>query len=1306
MIDCFIPFESEEQIQATESQLKADANVANIHHLSEPPYSTRILREIADKASATYTLIYTKTWPLQLGFHALTRLHKIADDSGAPLVYADHYILQPDGTRQRMPLIDYQLGSIRDDFSMGSLLLIRTEALKQYFSQEALHPYQAAGLYDLRLYLSRIALPFHADEYLYTEVETDTRKSGEKQFDYVDPRNRNRQIEMERAATRHLREINAYLSAGETDDIKFEATGITTDNPANIPNTTIPASEAQTCTHPVASVIIPVRNRERTIEDAVRSALAQECDFPFNVIVIDNGSTDGTTTIMERLAKADTRVVHIIPERDDLGIGGCWNLAIHDSRCGQFAVQLDSDDLYSSPATLQRIVDKFHEEKAAMVIGSYRMCNFKLETLPPGLIDHKEWTEANGRNNALRINGLGAPRAFYVPVLRQIHIPNTSYGEDYALGLMISRRYRIARIYDELYLCRRWEGNSDAALNPEQINRNNTYKDHLRTLEIRARQQLCTLRRHKVTPEEVETFHQKELDGWAEAAKRYADLDNVKTRSLTEGEATMTVQWNPARIVSTGAKIDKCTITERPCFLCNHNRPSEQHELPTEKHYQILVNPFPILPRHLTIPTRRHQPQSIWAHFGVMRRLAWSLSDHIIFYNGPLCGASCPDHCHLQAGARGIMPLERDWKEYEGSMTKLYPLTSAQEAEIEEAGNKQGCGLYLLRSWVCPAFVIRSLPTEPDSILCQRLYKALPVIDGETEPRMNVICWHQAGTGGREDELITIVFPRSKHRPECYSAEGDDQILVSPGALDMGGLIITPREEDYMKLTPETAAGILREVTMTEEELQPVIARLTDSDNQHSKPEEKKRMAEATRANADALLTKGEKGSNSLSASGSEASSPTVAVGILSTDLLSFCLNGDYKAKGEVVSGQQEVTLEDGCLKWRDQLYRELTLRPQSSEATFTLSNVTIGIQFHWERQEAQTFQGELRLVVDEEKIVAINVLPAEDYLKSVISSEMKATCSLEFLKASAVISRSWLFAQMQKRRSGAGHNFFQFKRTDSGMIRWHDQQEHTIFDVCADDHCQRYQGVTRAVSPQVAEAINQTRGEILTLDGEICDARFGKCCGGLTNQFENCWEDASKPYLTLVRDNAQAPTTAPTPIHDEEDARRWITSSPESFCNTTDRLILATVLNDYDQETPNFYRWTVEYTQEEIHELVCSRLGFDLGAIVALTPVERSSSGHLVRLCIEGTERRFTIGKELEIRRTLSHTHLYSSAFVTDALDVDEAGIPQRFVIRGAGWGHGVGMCQIGAAVMGAKGYSYTDILQHYYPGSEVTQS
>ena len=451
-IDCFIPWQSDEQVATTLQQLRQDANVEEIHFLKEDgPGNTQTLQWIAQRAQADYVLLYTKYDTLQLGYHALTRLLTIAQDSDSLMLYADHYIVTPDGTRSPMPLIDCQLGSVRDDFQLGSVLLLRTSVLKEYIAQENLHSYHYAALYDLRLFISRRCLPLHVDEFLYTEVEQDTRLSGQKQFDYVDPRNRSRQLEMERACTRHLRAINAYLHGDEYDEVKLQEGEFPVE----------------------ATVVIPVRNRVRTIEDAIRSVLEQQTNFPFNLMVVDNGSTDGTTEAIDKFSN-DSRVIHILPDRDDLGIGGCWNLAVHHPQVGRFVVQLDSDDLYSSPQTLQRMVDAFYEQGAAMVIGSYRMCNFQLETLPPGLIDHKEWTLMNGRNNALRINGLGAPRAFFTSVLLEHQIPNTSYGEDYALGLMISRRYRIGRIFDEVYLCRRWEGNSDAALTQDKINKNNS----------------------------------------------------------------------------------------------------------------------------------------------------------------------------------------------------------------------------------------------------------------------------------------------------------------------------------------------------------------------------------------------------------------------------------------------------------------------------------------------------------------------------------------------------------------------------------------------------------------------------------------------------------------------------------------------------------------------------------------------------------------------------------------------------------------------------------------------------------------
>ncbi len=432
--------------------------------------STQELLEIAGKMTGDYLLLNLKPTIVEMGDNALPRLIRVAEETDAAMVYSD-YLAVKEGETERHPVIDYQEGSLRDDFDFGQVVLIRTKWLKKWAEEVAADKnrhYQFAAWYDLRLFLSRCGLLFHLNETLYTIVEEDTRKSGEKQFDYVNPRNREVQIEMERACTEHLRQLNALIDTTSYGYIDFNERDFEVE----------------------ASVVIPVFNRAKTVADAVKSALSQETKFAFNVIVVDNHSTDGTAEILAELARENGKLIVLNPHRRDLGIGGCWNLAINNEHCGRFAVQLDSDDLYSSPQTLQKIVEAFHEQRAAMIVGSYRMCNFQLETLPPGIIDHREWTDENGPNNALRINGLGAPRAFFTPLARQIQFPNTSYGEDYAMGLAFSRQWRIGRIYDELYLCRRWEGNSDAALPVEKVNANNLYKDRLRTMELMARRKM------------------------------------------------------------------------------------------------------------------------------------------------------------------------------------------------------------------------------------------------------------------------------------------------------------------------------------------------------------------------------------------------------------------------------------------------------------------------------------------------------------------------------------------------------------------------------------------------------------------------------------------------------------------------------------------------------------------------------------------------------------------------------------------------------------------------------------------------
>ena len=1257
-IDLFLPFEALEKGEETLLELHENKTVQHINLLVSSDFasqhqvpegctfvvidrmeSSNTVMSIAENTDADYLLLCTRMTSVRWGLYALERFLRTADDTGAVMVYSDHYSLE-EGALTKHPAIDYQAGSLRDDFDFGSLWLIKSQALLDYVAQTDRVDYQYAGLYDLRLYLSRKGEIFHLNEYLYTEAELDTRKSGEKQFDYVNPRNREVQIEMERACTAHLEKVGAIVDTNFYRQPDFDEQDFACE----------------------ASVVIPVFNREKTIADAVKSALSQKTNFPYNVIVVNNHSTDSTGEILDSID--DERLIQIVPGRTDLGIGGCWNVAVNSDHCGKFAVQLDSDDLYSSPKTLQKIVDAFHEQKAAMIIGSYRMCDFDLNTLPPGLIDHKEWTEANGCNNALRINGLGAPRAFFTPLVRQIQFPNTSYGEDYALGLAFSRRYRIGRIYDELYLCRRWGGNSDAALSVERVNANNLYKDRLRTMELKARQQMLQGKADIMEDSSISRFFNRQLEMWEDARHRFRDLKHVEVRQLSD---QLKVQFNPARIVSTGAKIDKHTLGERPCFLCERNRPKEQMTKQIDDHFQLLVNPFPILPVHFTIPATKHQPQSIYRHYGEMHRLLSLHSELMVFYNGPKCGASAPDHLHFQAGTSGVLPLQTNWQRLSRNLADIISLNDEEKISV-------------LRDFLVPAFVIISKSEDCDEELFHRLYRSMPMRGDESEPMMNIIAWRKG------DEFISVVIPREKHRPDAYFAEGEAQMMVSPGALDMAGLIITPREEDFSKINLDKATALLRECGISAEKTEAIVSNL---------------KASAATAHEHPLQLLAGKGKQ-----------PNVNVGIVSGQKIHFSLNKPYLAKGEMVTGEQEVAFSEGGILWNGNQYSSLTFHPQSADASFSLSDVTIGVNFHWERKETQTFLGTLHFVVESDKICAINELPVERYLESVISSEMSATSSLELLKAHAVISRSWLLAQMKKRREVAesGNNFFSFVKKDDRLIRWYDREDHTIFDVCADDHCQRYQGITKETSPHVAEAIRQTKGQILMDGDDICDARFSKCCGGVTEEFQYCWEDTPKNYLSSVRDIIQGVKSvgsadqAPLPsLQDEAAADAWIRSNPPAFCNTTDKKILSQVLNDYDQETADFYRWKVTLTQEKLKQLLDEKLKMNFGDILDLQAEERGKSGRISKLRIVGTEKTFVIGKELEIRRALSDTHLYSSAFVVDRCDIDEKGVPQRFDIIGAGWGHGVGLCQIGAAVMGEEGFDYDAILLHYYQGAEI---
>ena len=731
--------------------------------------ASRLFMDMASSATADYVLYVAKEGCSLPSADVLGRmLDAMAADSSV-MLYSDCY-KSIDGVCEEAAVIDYQCGSLRNDFDFGSVILMRTSALKSYLQQESTE-YEYAGFYQLRLALSRVGSFTHFKEFAYTECEDDRRKSGEKQFDYVNPAQREVQIEMEKVCTEHLKQIGGYLPPFKYDDIDLSLG----DFPVE------------------ASVVIPVLNRKTTIADAITSVLKQKCSFKFNILVVDNHSTDGTGEIIDSFG--DDRVVHIVPESTKLGIGGCWNYAVNSPLCGRFAVQLDSDDIYSGDDTLQRIVDEFYRQQCAMLIGTYRICDFELETLPPGIIDHKEWTEENGRNNALRINGLGAPRAFYTPVIREVGFPNVSYGEDYAVGLQISRRYRIGRIYDVLYLCRRWGGNSDAALSRAKVNANNYYKDSIRSEELKARlahvKQLSGPCRRGLS-----NFFDKQLKQWSDVAARYKAIESVQVKTFDNGLA---LQFNPDRIRSTAAAVDKKSIAQRPCFLCEANRPAEQIVREVRGSMELLVNPFPIMGEHYTIVTQKHQPQLIAPMFADMLALAKRWRGMTVFYNGATCGASAPDHAHLQA-----------------VRTKDVPLLGAKWMKRLSADSELVCGtdaaaLYFSKGYVAPLFVIKAADSVAMEALFARLMAALPVNDGAAEPAVNVMTFHKDGDG-----WTTIVFPRSKHRPDCYFAEEVARRVISPGALDMAGILIAARREDYENITVTEAASILREVSLSE----------------------------------------------------------------------------------------------------------------------------------------------------------------------------------------------------------------------------------------------------------------------------------------------------------------------------------------------------------------------------------------------------------------------------------------------------------------------------------------------------------
>lgn len=821
-INCFIPYVESIATKQTISTLKESSIVNKIYLLTINPdkmpslpegceilpidsmTSSETIKKIAQRANTHFTLLYTKASPLELADKALERMVAPLEDNSCGMVYSDHYEWK-NGEKTAHPVIDYQKGSFRDDFDFGSLLLFNSYWFLASCGMMDT-PWKYAGLYDLRLRISLYASITRIAEYLYTEVEQDNRESGEKQFDYVDPRNRDVQLEMEKAFTRYLKHIDAFLEPCSVEiDLEEESFAYE------------------------ASVIIPVRNRARTIEDAIQSALSQKTDFLFNIIIVDNHSTDGTTEIINKYSDRK-EIIHLVPESTDLEIGGCWSLAIHHPFCGRFAVQLDSDDLYSDAQTLQTIVNTFYKEECAMVIGTYRMTDFNLNTIQPGIIDHREWTDENGHNNALRINGLGAPRAFFTPILRKTLIPNVSYGEDYALGLAFSRSYKIGRIYDVLYLCRRWEGNSDAALSIERINANNFYKDSLRTKELQKRLSINHEYRweNELKPDiiPIKKFIKKQIRDWKTAHDNHEALKKIRTKELDICGNPFIVQFNPTRSVSSHAKVDAESIKERPCFLCSENQPKEQERFDLGN-YDLCVNPYPILPEHVTCISYNHVPQRLPGNIfdKLLTNIMYRMQPYAFFYNGANCGASAPDHLHVQGVKAQDIPIVRNIDallEHSQQIDMKYEFGDNDMINADAANiikDLEADWLYINKDYPTPIFIIQHRGLLESSLL-EHLLNALPRSKDEVEPKFNLLMWKET-----DDVYYIIVFPRSKHRPDCYFAGDETKLLVSPGTLDMAGVIVTTREEDFERLTDKDVAAIIKEVGLSVEEANKVIER-------------------------------------------------------------------------------------------------------------------------------------------------------------------------------------------------------------------------------------------------------------------------------------------------------------------------------------------------------------------------------------------------------------------------------------------------------------------------------------------------
>ena len=757
--------------------------------------------------------------------------------------------------------------------------------------------------------------------------------------------------------------------------------------------------------------------------------------------------------------------------------------------------------------------------------------------------------------------------------------------------------------------------------------------------------------------DKLHKFVGDQLSRWPLACDNFRALKNVRLKDMNVGGLAVKLQFNPARMISSAAKLNKEDIAKRRCFLCQENRPAEQIMIKFEgrkgKKYHILVNPYPIFPDHLVIAKNRHVDQSILHRYVDMLDLAKKYSSFTFFYNGPRSGASAPDHHHFQAAPAGLIPLVEDVNEL---------IAQGADETLEYVAAIQDARLYHYNKFTTGVFVLRAETVKSAAKLFYRLLDCAETPEGEKEPLFNLFSYWKDG------EFRSVVVFRSRHRSHHYFSEGPDHLTMSPGCADMGGVFIVPVEAEFEKMTDALLNEMVEEVSITKGEESVIINRLTRTQ-------------------------------------------PKLEVGIMSAKEIEFEILTDG-------AGSRKAVLREGKIEYDGALYDELYFEEQNpstmfAEPTFILHGVTIGVNFHWQRKEDQKFAGALKIIVEDGQLTAVNVVGVEDYLLSVISSEMSATASEEFLKAHAVISRSWVMAQIASSRKNRkaeipeGVNNVPAlisyldsvrankEKVDQGSeieyVKWYDHDDHRNFDVCADDHCQRYQGLTRATGKTVRKAIDSTWGQVLMHNDQLCDARFSKCCGGRMEKFSTCWGDEDMPYLQPLADAPGHGEAGP----DAGDIR--------CFCDTQDKEILGQVLNNYDQETVDFYRWRVEYGRSELSELVARRSGIELGLIQKLEPLERGESERIYKLRITGSQKTLTAGKELEIRRLLSESHLKSSAFEVEYLTDGQTAGPDAewdtLVLHGKGWGHGVGLCQIGAAVMASQGYAYTEILSHYYP-------